>query len=520
MDNFEILEKLGKGAFSKVYKVKRKIDTQVYALKKVDILDLSEKQKNNSLNEIRILASVNNKNIVNYKEAFIDEKDSQLCLVMEYAENGDLMQLINEKKQKNEYFKEIDIWRVFIQLVKGLKSLHDLRIIHRDIKCSNIFLFNDGIVKLGDLNVCKILSEKSIGSTQTGTPSYAAPEVWLQKPYGLKSDIWSLGCAIYEMICLRPPFPSKNVIDLCSKILKGEYKKIPDFYSKELNWLVMHMINLNENERLSCDEILECEIVKKYMDESGTFFFNRSNVKKKDSDNHLNSSEKLLKTIYLDKNNLLYLNEQMPKPKYSVEIKSTLIDNKSPLKEKNYKLKNKYNSSKKVYHINISNINNTSKAINFPNIKTNLNPSYKGTINLQLNKNRKINNIYEREKIISSSIDGNIENAKIQHNLLKMDSKGNCDRLKLILYKNRTKKIRGFKKDITFRLRRPKDEDFQNNRYNNDAIQITERINDNINNNINTLSNKNVINESNNLYSNISNKIEKCFLPKILLNVK
>ena len=100
MENFEIICKLGSGGFSKVYKVRRKIDNQIYALKKVQILNLSEKQKLNSLNEIRVLASIKSKYVVNYKEAFLDEKDSSLCLVMEYADRGDLENRIKEQKKK------------------------------------------------------------------------------------------------------------------------------------------------------------------------------------------------------------------------------------------------------------------------------------------------------------------------------------------------------------------------------------------------------------------------------------
>jgi NIMA (never in mitosis gene a)-related kinase len=86
-----------------------------------------------------------------------------------------------------------------------LKALHDLKIVHRDIKCANIFLTKDGKVKLGDLNVSKV-AKKGLLKTQTGTPYYASPEVWKDKPYDFKSDIWSLGCVLYEMITLSPPF--------------------------------------------------------------------------------------------------------------------------------------------------------------------------------------------------------------------------------------------------------------------------------------------------------------------------
>ena len=222
MENFELIYKLGSGGFSKVYKVKRKIDNQIYALKKVQLLNLSEKQKLSSLNEIRVLASIKNKNIINNKEAFLDEKDCTLCLETEFADRGDLEKRI---KEKGIYFNENDIWNIFIQIVKGLKSLHDMGIIHRDIKSSNIFLFSDGKAKLGDLNVCKILSKDVLGHTQNGTPAYAAPEVWMEKPYGFKSYIWSLEYVLYEMVTLKCPFREDNMVNYIIKFQLENIKK-------------------------------------------------------------------------------------------------------------------------------------------------------------------------------------------------------------------------------------------------------------------------------------------------------
>ena len=126
-------------------------------------------------------------------------------------------------------FEEIEIWRIFIQMVKGLKSLHDLNILHRDLKSANIFLFNNGLAKIGDLNVSKV-AKKGLGYTQTGTPYYASPEIWNDEPYSNKSDIWSLGCVIYEMITLHPPFRAESMEGLYHKIIKGKYPKIPDKY--------------------------------------------------------------------------------------------------------------------------------------------------------------------------------------------------------------------------------------------------------------------------------------------------
>lgn len=134
MNGFQIMSKLGEGAYSVVHKVKRLADNNIYALKKVKLLKLSEKEKLNALNEVRILASVKSNFVISYKEAFFDEKESTLGIIMEFADKGDLYQKITEYKKAAILFEESDIWRILIQLVKGLKALHELKILHRDLK--------------------------------------------------------------------------------------------------------------------------------------------------------------------------------------------------------------------------------------------------------------------------------------------------------------------------------------------------------------------------------------------------
>jgi NIMA (never in mitosis gene a)-related kinase len=91
---------------------------------------------------------------------------------MEYANKGDLFQKITEYKKASVFFEESDIWSIFIQITKGLKALHEMKILHRDLKSANIFLYSDGLAKLGDLNVSKV-AKRGLGYTQTGTPYYA-----------------------------------------------------------------------------------------------------------------------------------------------------------------------------------------------------------------------------------------------------------------------------------------------------------------------------------------------------------
>lgn len=105
------------------------------------------------------MASVNHPNIAGYKEAFLEESTSTLCIVMEYADGGDLQSKINDRKKTSNYMKETEIWSIFYQMVTGLHYLHQKKIVHRDIKNANVFLTKSGTVKLGDLNVSKIAKQ-------------------------------------------------------------------------------------------------------------------------------------------------------------------------------------------------------------------------------------------------------------------------------------------------------------------------------------------------------------------------
>ena len=534
MENFEILEKLGKGAFSVVYKVRRNIDNQIYALKKVQITNLSEKQKTNSLNEIRVLASIKCKYIVNYKEAFLDTKDSTLCLVMEYADRGDLSKRIEEEKKRNRYFNERDIWRIFIQLVKGLKSLHDLNIIHRDIKSSNIFLFSDGTAKLGDLNVCKILSEDTLGKTQAGTPSFAAPEVWMEKPYGLKSDIWSLGCVLYEITALKCPFRADNIVELNNKILIGSFKRIPKKFSNDLNNMIEHMIRFEPEKRISCKQILECDLVNRFLvNKEGNGDDNCGSDMENSGDDIINSEEKqkLLGTIYMP-NNLLYLNNQLPKANYSHEI---IFNHKSNINLKPIKIKsdvksffqsqnyNKYNSDGKLIHLsnnkrysqnskvnnnlsvffnqdknkNDTNVNESSKSLKGPikliKIKSNLISTNNTNKTKEFTSEKNMNNKITIKKFSSLNLDeikkkekNELQSMQASEKEIKNHHFLDNEKLKEILYNKKRRKSHGHKKDLKFILKaRHEKENVEkkniNNQYNitnnNEYKQVSTDVN-------------------------------------------
>lgn len=283
-------------------------------MKKVKLLNLSEKEKQNALNEVRILASVHSNFVISYKEAFFDDKDSTLGIVMEYADSGDLYQKISEHKKAAMFFEESDIWRILIQLVKGLKALHDLKILHRDLKSANVFLESDGSAKLGDLNVSKV-ARKGLGYTQTGTPYYASPEVWKDQPYNSKSDIWSLGCVLYEMITLRPPFRAENMEGLYNKVIKGQFKRIPERFSSDLETIVRLLIQVNPESRPTCDDILKHEVIQKRIEYFKAY-----------ANDDATEDQALLQTIRIPKN-LLFLSDKLPRPNYDRQTGTKNIKN-------------------------------------------------------------------------------------------------------------------------------------------------------------------------------------------------
>ena len=219
--DFEVIKVLGKGAFGRVDLVKRKEDGKIYAMKCVKISQLNTKEQENALNEVRVLASINHPNIIGYKEAFFDEPSKTLNIVMEFADDGDLETKIQNHIKNKTNFPENDIWSYLIQMIEGLKGLHDLKTMHRDLKSANVFLCKNGLLKLGDLNVSKVVKNR-LAYTQTGTPYYASPEVWADKPYDYKSDIWSVGCVLYELCALKPPFRGNSLDQLYKGVLKGK----------------------------------------------------------------------------------------------------------------------------------------------------------------------------------------------------------------------------------------------------------------------------------------------------------
>ena len=424
MDDFQIISKLGEGAYSTVFKVMRTVDGKTYALKKVKLLNLSDKEKENALNEVRILASVKSNYVVSYKEAFFDEKDRTLCIVMEFADNGDLYQKIVEHKKKAMFFEESEIWRIFIQLVKGLKALHDLKILHRDLKSANVFLYKNGDAKIGDLNVSKV-TRAGVGHTQTGTPYYASPEVWNDSPYDNKSDIWSLGCVLYEMITLKPPFRAQDMEGLYKRVIKGQYSRIPERFSNDLFQIIQFLLQVNPKLRPSCEQILNHPIIQKRIE------YFKSILGDKDNSNNAGNNKSLLKTIHMPKN-LLFLSDKLPKPNYDKHLKNNNEGNE--INVQSYRsYQNEQKENEEIPKINYNSIPN-------PGYNKDINNSSSSSANKILEEknnssnNRKVGLILNNNKIV---IMPPIKNLNQHHRYLINPNLPSLGNDKLYLNKNK-----------------------------------------------------------------------------------
>lgn len=183
---------------------------------------------------------------------------------MDFADGGDLGKCLVKQKESGTYLREEQALEWFVQIALALKHIHSHNILHRDLKTQNIFLTAKGQVKVGDFGISRVLQNTDdLAETSIGTPYYLSPEICEKKPYSYKSDIWSLGCLLYEMLSFKRPFQASCIGSLVVSILSGRYKPLPAHWSKEVKALVAQMLAVEPDERPSIDEILEMSFIKK-----------------------------------------------------------------------------------------------------------------------------------------------------------------------------------------------------------------------------------------------------------------
>ena len=352
-----IKQTLGKGSYGIVYKVQKKNTNEIYVIKQIALRGLSQKEIDEVRQEAKILSSINSDFVVKYYDSF--EENDNINIVMEYCDEGDLNDFIIKKKESQTLIEEDLIWNLFIKITIGLAHIHQMKILHRDLKTMNIFLKNGFQVKIGDLGVAKILLKNSFAKTLIGTPYYLSPEICQEKPYNDKSDVWALGCILYELCTFKHPFDAKSQGALILKIMNNTPENVNNTYSKDLCNLIHLLLEKESEKRPSCKDILNLDFIVNKIKKLGLFNY--------------------IKNFIQEKNLLINVNNN------SKNINSNQNNSRYNLKNELYK-KEIINSNK------YKNINNN---IQFSGIKINeivLGNNTKSNINKQPISNRNLNN--------------------------------------------------------------------------------------------------------------------------------
>ena len=523
--DYIIKERLGIGSYGTVYKAKKKNSNQIYVIKQISLLGVVEQQINEYKLEASILSSIKSKYVVKYYDSF--EENNFLNIVMEYCDGGDLYQYMEEKKKSVKLLKENIIWELFIKMILGLSSIHKKKILHRDLKAQNIFLTKNLGVKIGDLGVAKKLNQTNFAKTFIGTPFYLSPELCSEKPYNDKSDIWALGCILYELCTFKHPFNAKSQGALILKILNSTPERINQIYSRDLQKMIDLLLNKNYLQRPSCNDILKMPIVllkaKKYnligeilnensktnfyidLDDS-TFIPNKERKTYNDgrsskryynlNQNTSNEDKNKDIQISIDKNKINKKNENLNNYKNEKQANDSFIKYDSKCSNHFYYISNnkKKNSNNNIIN-STKNKNNQSKIIK--NVISKLiNKKNEKKLNNQNTNNKKENRLFEMLNNALNEVNKKIKYInKKEESYLKNSKKINHE-------KSKTPSIKNIKKNDIF-------SNFNINNINNINNNINNNnINYNINNDINNNFNNNFNNSNNINYININSKNE------------
>lgn len=288
---YKPLEIIGHGSFGIIRKVTAK-DGTVNVRKEISYKAMNQKERNQLIAEFRILKSLVHPNIVRYLHHDHDPESQEVHLYMEYCGGGDLSQVIRRLKAEDTYFPEYKVWDVLTQLCLALYRCHYNKnapalpasilapipsrdsdetprtfVLHRDIKPENIFLDSSGPhlnVKLGDFGLAKMLDlENPLATTYVGTPYYMSPEVLTDLPSTPASDIWSLGCVMYELCAKHPPFEAKTHLQLVNKVREAKFKPLPsNVYSATLTRTIEACLRLDPMQRPTAATLLKLDIIK------------------------------------------------------------------------------------------------------------------------------------------------------------------------------------------------------------------------------------------------------------------
>ncbi|XP_059712280.1 serine/threonine-protein kinase Nek4 isoform X2 [Haemorhous mexicanus] len=254
------LRAVGKGSYGEVSLARHRQDRKQYVIKKLNLRSASSRERRAAEQEAQLLSQLRHPNIVTYRESWQGD-DGHLYIVMGFCEGGDLYHKL--KEQKGKLLPENRVVEWFVQIAMALQYLHEKHILHRDLKTQNIFLTRTNIIKVGDLGIARVLENQyDMASTLIGTPYYMSPELFSNKPYNYKSDVWALGCCVYEMATLKHAFNAKDMNSLAYRIIEGKLPPMPKDYSPQLVEIIQTMLSKKPEERPSVKSILRQPYIK------------------------------------------------------------------------------------------------------------------------------------------------------------------------------------------------------------------------------------------------------------------
>ena len=263
-DDYIQLGLIGQGSFGKVYKVQSKKDHQYYAMKEINYGQMKSKEKELLVSEVNLLRKLNHPSIVRYVDRYQDKSRCLIYIVMEYCGAGDLAKYIKQCKQSHRYIDEEKVWSVFIQILQAIDYCHNppptsalqTRLVNRDLKPANVFLTDQSTIKVGDFGLCRLLEDNQIARTNVGTPLYMAPELLENRSYTEKVDIWSMGCILYEMCALQPPYCATSMESLKIKVAGGVRPMLPSQYSSDIRNVINLMLQKDQHRRPGTKQLL------------------------------------------------------------------------------------------------------------------------------------------------------------------------------------------------------------------------------------------------------------------------
>lgn len=259
--NYNVYKRrIGKGAFSTVYKGFHKDTDKIYAIKEINLDSLS-KIKESIKRETNLMRKLKHKNIIKLHDVILDKTYNNIYLILDYYKKGDLTHFLDNRPLKEMYAK-----KYLKQLLDGLKYLLDNNIIHRDLKPQNILMTDSLDIVLTDFGFARHIDMDNDVMIQTlcGTPMYMAPEIMKYKKYDIKSDLWSVGVILFQMLFARPPFDAKNFIDLIKNIESKEIKIPPEFdISNNCKDVLKGLLQKEPSKRMSWEELFNHDWFKK-----------------------------------------------------------------------------------------------------------------------------------------------------------------------------------------------------------------------------------------------------------------